>query len=145
MVGCMVATSLALAPAMLVPLAFARVGGDEATAAFGQALVITAASGSAMWLGGRRFKRELQPRDGFLLVTLVWTLLPAFASLPMLLHLPGLSFTDAYFEAMSGFSATGATVFTGLDALPLSINVWRCFLQFLGGLGIIVLVVVKPF
>lgn len=132
---------LVFASAMLVPLAFAWVGGDEALRAFGQALVITAASGSAMWLGGRRFKRELQPRDGFLLVTLVWTLLPGFASLPMLLQLPGLSFTDAYFEAMSGFTATGATVFTELAELPLSINVWRCFLQFLGGLGIIVLVV----
>jgi hypothetical protein len=52
-----------------------------------------------------------------------------------------LSITDAYFEAMSGFSASGATVLSGLDALPLSINVWRCFLNYVGGLGIVVLAV----
>lgn len=132
---------LVFASTMLVPLAFAWVGGDDALRAYGISVLVTAASGSAMWLLGRRFQRELQPRDGFLLVTLVWTLLPAFASLPLLLHLPGMHFTDAYFETMSAFTATGATVLTGLDALPLSINVWRCFLQFVGGLGIIVLVV----
>ena len=58
-----------------------------------------------------------------------------------MLALPGLSVTDAYFEAMSGFSASGATVLSGLDALPLSINVWRCFLNYVGGLGIVVLAV----
>ena len=71
----------------------------------------------------------------------MWTVLPAFASLPLLLHIPGLSFTDAYFEAMSGLTTTGATVLSGLDHLPLSINVWRCLLQWLGGMGIIVLAV----
>jgi len=92
-------------------------------------------------LATRRFRRELQLRDGFVLVALVWLVLPAFAALPLLLAIPGLSLTDAYFEAMSGFSATGATVLTGLDELPLSVNVWRCFLQLVGGLGIIVLAV----
>jgi len=67
--------------------------------------------------------------------------LPAFAALPLMLALPGISITDAYFEAMSGFSASGATVLTGLDTLPLSINVWRCFLNYVGGLGIVVLAV----
>jgi len=75
------------------------------------------------------------------LVTLIWLVLPAFAALPLWLAIPGLSVTDAYFEAMSGFSATGATLLTGLDQLPLSLNVWRCFLQLVGGLGIIVLAV----
>ena len=68
--------------------------------------------GAALWFFTRRFKRELQPRDGFLLVTLVWTVLPGVATLPLLLHLPGLSFTGAYFEAMSGLTTTGATVLT---------------------------------
>ncbi len=76
-----------------------------------------------------------------MLVALIWMVLPAFAALPLLLAIPGLSVTDAYFEAMSGFTATGATVLTGLDTLPLSVNVWRCFLQWVGGLGIIVLAV----
>jgi trk system potassium uptake protein TrkH len=59
----------------------------------------------------------------------------------LLLHLPGLSFTDAYFEAMSGLTTTGATVLSGLDDLPLSINVWRHLLVWLGGMGILVLAV----
>ena len=126
---------------MLVPLGFAWGGMDEARGAFHQAILITAGSGLAMWWSTRRFKRELQPRDGFLLVTLVWTVLPAFAMLPLWLQIPGLSATDAYFEAMSGLTATGGTALSGLDALPQSINVWRCFLQFIGGLGVIVLAV----
>ena len=126
---------------MLVPLAFAWGGMDEARFAYDKALLIPAASGLALYLGTRRFRRELQPRDGFLLVTLVWTVLPAFATLPLMFYLPGMSFTDAYFETVSGLTTTGATVMTGLDALPLSINVWRCLLVLVGGMGIIVLAV----
>jgi trk system potassium uptake protein TrkH len=127
--------------AMLIPLAVALLAGERASEDYDLAIVATFASGVAMWLGTRRFRRELLPRDGFLLVTLVWTALPAFAALPLLLHLPGLSFTDAYFEAMSGLTTTGATVLSGLQDLPLSINVWRCLLQWLGGMGIIVMAV----
>ncbi|MCS6811284.1 MAG: TrkH family potassium uptake protein, partial [Tepidimonas sp.] len=94
-----------------------------------------------LWFATRRYQRELAPRDGFLLVTLVWTTLPAVATLPLLLHLPDLSFTDAYFETMSGLTTTGATVLTGLDDLPLSINVWRHLLVWIGGMGVIVLAV----
>jgi trk system potassium uptake protein TrkH len=72
---------------------------------------------------------------------LVWTVLPAFATLPLLFFLPGLSFTDAYFETVAGLTTTGATVLSGLDRLPASINFWRCELQWLGGMGIIVLAV----
>ena len=126
---------------MLVPLAFAWGGMDEARFAYDKALLITAGFGLVLFLGTRRFRRELQPRDGFLLVTLVWTVLPAFATLPLMFYLPGMSFTDAYFETVSGLTTTGATVMTGLDALPLSINVWRCLLVLVGGMGIIVLAV----
>ena len=126
---------------MLVPLAFAWGGMDDARFAYDMALLITAGSGLALYLSTRRFKRELQPRDGFLLVTLVWTVLPAFATLPLMFHLPDMSFTDAYFETVSGLTTTGATVMTGLDTLPLSINVWRCLLVLVGGMGIIVLAV----
>jgi trk system potassium uptake protein TrkH len=127
--------------AMLVPLAFAFVGNDAALYAYDGAILITAGCGLALWWFTRRQRRELQPRDGFLLVTLIWTVLPVFAALPLLFALPGLSFTDAYFEAMSGLTATGATVLSGLEALPLSINVWRCWLQLIGGLGVVVLAV----
>jgi trk system potassium uptake protein TrkH len=93
------------------------------------------------WLAGRRWRRELKARDGILLVVLTWTLTPLFAALPLLLFLPGLSITDAYFETMSGLTTTGATVLSGLDRLPVSINIWRAQLHWLGGLGVIVLVV----
>jgi trk system potassium uptake protein TrkH len=126
---------------MLVPLAFAVVGQDDGQRAFVWSTTVTAAVGVAMSLSVRRFRRELQPRDGFVLVALTWIMLPAFGALPLLVALPGLSATDAYFEAMSGFTATGATVLSGLDALPLSVNVWRCLLMLMGGLGIIVLAV----
>jgi trk system potassium uptake protein TrkH len=126
---------------MAVPLAFALARHDPAEFAFLIGIGATFAAGGSLSLATRRFRRELQPRDGFVLVALVWLLLPAFATLPLLLAIPGLSITDAYFEAMSGFSATGATVLVGLDELPLSVNVWRCFLQLVGGLGIIVLAV----
>ncbi|MEP7280759.1 MAG: potassium transporter TrkG [Rubrivivax sp.] len=126
---------------MGVPVAFAIVGGDDAERAFLISMGITLACGLAMSLATRRFRRELQPHDGFILVTLTWIVLPAFGALPLLLAVPGLSVTDAYFEATSGFTATGATVLHGLDLLPLSVNVWRCFMQFVGGLGIVVLAV----
>lgn len=127
--------------AMLVPLAFAFFGDDAALLAYDEAILITAVFGLLLWWFTRRHKRELQPRDGFLLVALIWTVLPAFAMLPLLFALPGLSLTDAYFEAMSGLTATGGTVLSGLESLPLSINVWRCLLQFIGGLGVVVVAV----
>lgn len=126
---------------MLVPLAVAFIWRDAALHAYDEAFVITFLSGLLVWLFTRRNKRELQIRDGFLLVVLVWAALPAFAALPLLYYLPGLSFTDAYFETASGLSTTGATVLAGLDALPPSINLWRHFLNWLGGMGIIVLAV----
>ena len=126
---------------MGVPLAFAIVGNDAGRTVYLEAIALTATTGGLLWWSTRRFVRELQPRDGFLLVTLVWTVLPAFAMLPLWLYIPDISLTEAYFEAMSGLTATGATVVSGLDDLPLSINVWRCLLQLIGGLGVIVLAV----
>ena len=138
LVGRVIAVFAAL---MLVPLGFALAAGDPAEDAFLVSAAITAATGFAISLATRRFRRELQPRDGFLLVTLTWTLLPAFGALPLMLAIPDLGFTDAYFEAMSGLTTTGATVLTGLERLPVSLNVWRCFMVLVGGMGIVVLVV----
>lgn len=126
---------------MMVPLAFALSGHDPAERAFGISIGVTFTAGLVASLATRRFRRELQPRDGFVLVALTWLVLPAFGALPLWLAVPGLSVTDAYFEAMSGFTATGATVISGLDGLPLSVNVWRCFMMLIGGLGIVVLAV----
>jgi trk system potassium uptake protein TrkH len=126
---------------MLLPLAFAWFGHDGAEYPFAVSTLATLGIGLVVSVATARYRRELQPRDGFLLVSLIWGVLPAFAALPLQLALPGLSGVDAYFEAVSGFTASGATVLSGLDALPLSINVWRCFLNYVGGLGIVVLAV----
>ncbi|MFY7864935.1 TrkH family potassium uptake protein [Roseateles sp.] len=126
---------------MLVPLAFAAVQQDAGRRAFSISAGVTLLAGLTLSLLMRRFRRELQARDGFLLVGLTWLILPAFGALPLWLAVPGLDVTDAYFEAVSGLTATGATALSGLDALPLSVNVWRCFMMLTGGLGIIVLAV----
>jgi trk system potassium uptake protein TrkH len=132
---------LLFAASMLVPLAFSLVLADGAHAAYAKSLGATLLAGAVLWLVTLRAGRELQVRDGFLLVALVWTVLPAFATLPLLLQLPELSFTDAYFEAVSGLTASGATVLSGLDHLPPSLNIWRGFMIWLGGMGVIVLAV----
>lgn len=126
---------------MLLPLLISLAIDDAAQQAYDEAILITTGAGLGLWLLTRAGKRELKARDGILLVVLIWTALPAFAALPLLLYLPGLGFTDAYFEAMSGLTTTGATVLTGLDALPPSINLWRTQLHLIGGMGVIVLVV----
>ncbi|MGZ0019523.1 TrkH family potassium uptake protein [Nitrosomonas sp. wSCUT-2] len=126
---------------MLIPLCLALWGEDGAGFVFKQSILITLGCGLMMWLFTRPFKRELQTRDGFLLVVLVWSVLPAFAMLPLLLYLPQLSISMAYFEAVSGLTATGGTVLSGLDKLPPSINLWRGEIVWLGGMGLIVLAV----
>lgn len=132
---------LLFAGCMLVPLGVSVGFGDAAEFAYDEAVLIAFVCGAVLWGATRKATRELRVRDGFLLVVLVWTVLPALATLPLLIYLPQLSFTDAYFETMSGLTTTGATVLSGLDQLPPSINVWRHFLEWLGGMGILVLTV----
>jgi len=126
---------------MLVPLGFAWSSRDAARFAYDEAIVVTFAAGALLYFVCRKEHRELQPRDGFLLVSLAWTVMPAFGMLPLVFYLPELSLTDAYFEAVSGLTTTGATVLTDLEKLPTSINVWRCFMVLIGGMGILVLAV----
>ncbi|WP_227817346.1 TrkH family potassium uptake protein [Nitrogeniibacter aestuarii] len=126
---------------MGVPLAVSWWHGDNALTAYDEAIVITFTAGLALWLVTKRGRRDLRVRDGFLLVALTWVTLPFFAALPIWLYMPDMSFTDAYFEATSGLTATGATVMAGLDNLPISINFWRTFLHWIGGMGVIVLAV----
>jgi trk system potassium uptake protein TrkH len=127
--------------AMAVPVVVAWANMDGAQYAYDEGIVVTLASGLALWWLTRRHTRELSIKDGFLLVVLVWTVLPAYATLPLLFYFPNMSFTDAYFEAVSGLTTTGATVMSGLDGLPFSINFWRMQLVWMGGMGLIVLAV----
>ncbi|MBI1907592.1 MAG: TrkH family potassium uptake protein [Rhodocyclales bacterium] len=123
------------------PLAVSYYLDDGATHVYDQAILTTFFTGLALWLLTRGHRRDLKPRDGFLLVALSWIVTPVFGGLPLLWHLPELSMVGAYFEAVSGLTATGATVLSGLDELPISINVWRTFMHWIGGMGVIVLVV----
>ena len=125
---------------MLVPLAVSWGLRDGAERAFDEAILLTLAVGALLGYVTRKSKRDLRIRDGFLMVALVWTVLPAFAAVPLIVQLD-LSFTDAYFETVSGLTTTGATILTGLDDLPVSINFWRTQLVWLGGMGLIVLAV----
>jgi trk system potassium uptake protein TrkH len=127
------------AAAYLLPLIGSLWLGDGLALPFLKAAAITAGCGAVLAGATWRFRRELKPRDGFLLVTLGWLFVPAAAALPLLMCIPGLTFTGAFFEAMSGLTTTGSTVLSGLDALPPSLNFWRHLLEWIGGLGIIVM------
>src|SRR5260221_258255 len=88
--------------AMLLPLCVSLGYGDPARYAYEKAVLITFVSGAILWVLTRSRQAELQTRDGFLLVALVWTVLPAFATLPLLMYMPELDFTDGYFETELG-------------------------------------------
>jgi trk system potassium uptake protein TrkH len=125
----------------LLPIAWSLTVQDGQVIDFVAAALINAFIGLAVAAATRRFHRELKPRDGFLLVSLSWTLMSASAAIPFMIAIPGLSFIDAYFEAVSGLTTTGSTVLNHLDDLPQSVNLWRHTLHWIGGIGIIVLAV----
>jgi len=125
----------------LLPIAWSLAAGDGMHQDFLDGLVIGFGGGLALWVATRHYRTELQPRDGFLLVSLSWIVMAAIAAVPLMLAIDGLSFTDAFFETMSGLTTTGATILSGLDQLPPSVNLWRHELNWLGGMGIIVLAV----
>jgi trk system potassium uptake protein TrkH len=130
--------SITMIPPLLVSLGYE----DGAWPAFLAAFGITLVLGTVAWLPVRRQHRELRLRDGFLVVVMFWTVLSATGALPFALaEHPRLSITDAFFESISGLTTTGATVIVGLDLLPQSILYYRQQLQWLGGMGIIVLAV----
>jgi trk system potassium uptake protein TrkH len=113
----------------------------RALLAFSLGALLSAAVGVLLRALTWRHHGELKPRDGYLLVTVAWLTLAAVAAVPFRWLLPGIDFTHAYFEALSGLTTTGATVLTGLDHLPHAINLWRHALSWLGGMGIIVMAV----
>ncbi|MDI5935407.1 TrkH family potassium uptake protein [Halomonas kalidii] len=130
--------SLTMMPPILVSLLFR----DGLWQAFAIAIAITVLTGAVMYLPNRGARKELRTRDGFLIAALFWSVLGLFGSLPLMLaDASALSVTDAVFESFSGLTTTGATVITGIDFLPESMLFYRQQLQWLGGMGIVVLAV----
>lgn len=127
---------------MLPPIVVGVVYQDGAIIPFFTAFCATLIFGFSTWFPLRDKHQELKSRDGFLIVVLFWTVLSLFGALPFILtQYSHISITDGIFESVSGFTATGSSVFAGLSALPHAILYYRQQLQLLGGMGIIVLAV----
>ena len=128
--------------AMLPSLFISLIAKDGIESAFATGLAATLLAGVLLWLPTRHLSRDLNIRDGFMVTALFWVVLGLFGAIPLWLT-PDLPLTpaDAIFESISGLTTTGATVITGLDSLPQSLLFYRQLLQWLGGIGIIVLAV----
>ena len=128
--------------AMLPPLFLSLIAQDGIESAFAMGLAATLFAGVALWLPTRNLSRDLNIRDGFMVTALFWVVLGLFGAIPLwLVSDLGLTPIAAIFESISGLTTTGATVITGLDDLPQSVLFYRQLLQWLGGIGIIVLAV----
>lgn len=135
--------TLALGVLMLLPLALDLAAATGNAQGFASASFITCIAGGVAALSTRQaLARGLGRRQSFLLTAGVWVVLPAFGALPFVLGAPNANWTHAYFEAMSGLTTTGTTVFVGLDDMPPGVLLWRSILQWLGGLGIIIVALV---
>ncbi|SFU94714.1 Trk system potassium transporter TrkH [Xenorhabdus koppenhoeferi] len=127
---------------MIIPGLVALIYRDGAGRAFSQTFIFALVIGLILWVPNRDQKRDLKPKEGFLIVVLFWTVLGSVGALPFIFsEKPNLSVTDAFFESFSGLTTTGATTLVGLDSLPKAILFYRQMLQWLGGMGIIVLAV----
>ncbi|MEL7152960.1 MAG: potassium transporter TrkG, partial [Pseudomonadota bacterium] len=132
-----------LGAAMLLPLLADLAEGRGHWPAFAQSGLITVLAGVTLALScANGVGQGLTIQQTFLLTTGVWLTLPIFGALPFIFGATEADFTDAFFEAMSGLTTTGATVLSGLDQLPAGILLWRGILQWLGGIGIIVVAMV---
>ncbi|MFZ2451677.1 MAG: potassium transporter TrkG [Methylovulum miyakonense] len=126
---------------MLTCLITSAVAGDGALDAFLMAVPITLAAGMLMFFPTMKTPKKVSRQAGFLLVSMTWSLIPVFCTLPLLFFMPQLSFIDAYFEVVSDLTTTGATLLSGIDKLPMSINLWRHELNWIAGMGIIIFAV----
>lgn len=130
--------SFTMLPSVLVSLIYK----ENMETPFLIAFVTILVTGLVVWFPFRKFRRDLRLRDGFVVVVIFWAVLGLFGSLPLFLSMATpMSFTDAVFESMSGLTTTGATVISNLESLPKAILFYRQQLQWLGGMGIIVLAV----
>lgn len=128
---------------MLAPMAVDMAQGNGHWPVFLESFVVTTLTGGLVALACANGVGEgLSLRQTFLLTSLVWLTLPVFGAIPFVLGATNSGVTDAYFEAMSGLTTTGATVLSGLEALPDGLKLWRAILQWLGGVGIVVVAMV---
>jgi trk system potassium uptake protein len=111
--------------------------GDSPALLFAALLALV--TGGVMWFLTRGADRSVTKREGFIIVSLVWVVFSLFGSLPFWLSGSVPTFTDAFFETISGFTTTGATILTDIEALPRGLLFWRSLTQWMGGMGIIVL------
>lgn len=140
LIGLLCAT---LGAIMLAPAALDWQAGNDNWRAFVRAAFVTIVFGATVALAtGNALSDGIGRRQSFLLTSSVWLVLPAFGALPFVFGAPNVGWTDAYFEAVSGMTTTGATVFVGLDDMPPGVLLWRSILQWLGGLGIIVVALI---
>lgn len=125
----------AMAPSLLLALLF----GDGDALALSETILLLCLLGLPMRALARPQEKNLRAREGFLVVALAWLLLSAFGALPFVLNgmIPG--YVDAFFEAVSGFTTTGATILTDFDGLPRGLMFWRSFTHWIGGMGVLVL------
>ncbi|KAF0111329.1 MAG: cation transport family protein [Rhodospirillaceae bacterium] len=126
-----------LALTMLVPAGVAWASGYGGEGVFAASAAVTFFAGGTLVLASRVGFFRLSLRQAFMLTTAIWIVLPAFAALPFVFSETALSYTDAFFEAMSGLTTTGSTVIVGLESVGPGVLFWRALLQWLGGIGII--------
>jgi trk system potassium uptake protein TrkH len=126
---------------MLTCLITSYLNQDGVTQAFLDSMLIAFSAGALMFFSTLKMPKKLSRQAGFLLVAMTWSLSPMLCTLPLLIALPNMTFIDAYFETMSGLTTTGATVMSGLDSLPMSLNLWRHELNWIAGMGIIIFAV----
>lgn len=122
---------------MLIPLVTALVYGESDVMAFGVSVAATLTGGVVLTFGLRSGRSDMGKHEGFLLTALVWVVFSLFGMLPFILSTQHLGVSDAFFEAMSGFTTTGCTVLTSVESSSHAINMWRSLMQWIGGMGII--------
>jgi len=127
------------AVSMLIPAIYSFITKDGFFISFLLSFCMIIAPSILIWAATKKYKEDLQAKDGFFVITFFWLILASVGSIPFLLF--GIAPIDSFFESMSGITTTGATVITGLDELPRSLLLYRQLLQWLGGMGLIVLAI----